>query len=75
MSATNGWAPVEHVMELNGNEPFSDEQSSALDALMERMNAMTAEQRVVVFQILGDFFCDGCGIEQPPGDCQCRRRT
>lgn len=37
-----------------------------------RMETLSQRQRLVVYQVLTDFFCPGCGIEQPYGDCQCR---
>lgn len=43
----------------------------AVADFVEYMATMTPEQRVRTFQILGDYFCQTCGVEQPPGDCMC----
>lgn len=55
----------------NGDEPLGEPAENAVDALMEAMNNLSPAQRVTIFQILHDYFCWRCGIEQPPGDCQC----
>lgn len=68
---SEGWAPTDVVMGLNGEDSFSDDGADAVETLKEQMEAMTQRQRVVVFQVLCDFYCPRCGVDQPEGDCQC----
>lgn len=62
---------VADTLALTGDD-LTDEAQDALDALLEAMNSLTLRQRCCVYNVLSDFFCLGCGIDQPPGDCQCR---
>lgn len=54
-------------------EALSEAAEDAIDAMREAMERMTQRERVVSFQVLGDFYCHRCGIDQPEGDCQCAK--
>lgn len=73
MTRTNqGWNPsgIADTVSLNGRESLGDAQDT-VELLLEQMDKLNQNQRITVFQILGDFFCPRCGVEQPKGDCQC----
>src|SRR5690606_33301880 len=63
---------INGTLTASGREPISDEAEQAADTMREAMERMTSRERVVAFQVLTDYFCPHCGIEQPPGDCQCQ---
>jgi hypothetical protein len=55
---------------INGND-MPDEACDAVQALIDVMESISQDQRITCFEMLGDYFCTRCGIEQPLGDCQC----
>lgn len=69
---TKGWNPFgwAATMAMNGVD-LSDEDTAIVDAFLQRIGKLTQDQRLTIFDMFSDFFCPRCGIEQPPGDCQC----
>jgi len=49
--------------------------SKVVLSLVEWLGTLSADQRATCFQVLVDFYCPRCGIEQPEGDCQCHQTT
>lgn len=70
--AVKGVAIRKSIMAANGIS-MPDDDFDAIELLRSHMESMTPTQRVGVFQVLTDFFCPRCGIDQPYGDCQCQR--
>jgi hypothetical protein len=61
---------LDMVVAMNGVDPIGDPLET-VQQLIREMAGLQLLQRVTVFQILGDYFCRRCGVEQPPGDCHC----
>ena len=68
-SAMNPFS-IKDTIRANGDD-LPDDAYDAMNALRVRMDTLTNRQRVVIFQVLTDFFCQRCGVDQPPGDCRC----
>ena len=63
---------VAHYLDEEGaRHDHSARAKSLIGDLIDVMEKMPKGARIMVFAVLGDFFCRRCGIEQPPGDCQC----
>jgi len=64
---------INATLAMTSGGPISVAAESVIDTFREAMAGMTQRERVVAFQVLGDFYCQRCGVDQPYGDCQCRK--
>jgi hypothetical protein len=61
---------LQTIADANGYEVGSDVSETAA-RLIQQMEKLTQQDRLGVFMMLDDFYCRRCGVDQPPGDCQC----
>jgi hypothetical protein len=60
-----------HDMATRNGDDMPENACDAVQALIDAMDSLSPYQRITCYDMLSDYFCTRCGIEQPPGDCQC----
>lgn len=61
---------IEAISAVNGSS-LSEDGARTISQLLDLMGRLSQAQREAAFQVLCDYYCPNCGVEQPLGDCQC----